>query len=947
MTLRKLLPASLLFLAACAAAPAPVSAPPPTAVSWAFEKSDVPVDPAFRFGRLANGMRYVIRQNATPAGTALVRLEIGSGSLSETESERGYAHFVEHMAFNGSTNQPEGEMVKLLERNGLAFGADTNASTGFEQTLYKLDLPRNDPALLDIALMLMRETASELTMSPAAVEREKGVVLSEMRDRNTYDMRNYIARSQFLTPGARYTNRLPIGTAEAINAATSQTLKAFWSREYVPANATVVVIGDFDAAIVEAAIQRHFASWKPAPLPVEPDPGPVDLGHKDKTEVYIDPALSERLTVARNGPWLGVPDSIAERRRNLLREIGYAIVNRRLERISRGEDPPFRSAGFGTGDIFKVGRTTRLIVDTGDGEWRQGLVAAAREYQRALAFGFSPAEVAEQVSNIRAASRNAAASAATRSNGALFAAVLDLLRDEIVPSTPQSALERLEAFIPQITSDAVMAAMKDEAIPLENPLIRFEGRVAPGGGAEAIRAAWREGADQKLEAEAEQQARLFAYTDFGAPGAIASDAREGRLGIRLVTFANGVRLNLKRTTLQADRVRVSVTVDGGQMLNTPANPLATAMTSSLPVGGLGKHTADELESILAGRSVGLDIDDEGDAFVMDAATTTDDLQLQLQLLAAALTDPGYRPQGESQYRRNIANFFASKDATPQSALANALGGILSDGDPRFTLQPLEDYRALSFAKLKQAIGERLQHGAVEIALVGDFDEDRAIALVAQTFGALPSREPAFRPYDAERARPFTTKRGQRIIRHKGMADQALLRFSWPTRDDSDQTETLQLGLLERVVRIELLDSLREALGKAYSPNASSNLSRVYRGYGSFDIAVSVNVGDVAQTREVIAQTIRSLGDAPVSNDILQRARQPMLEVYDNALKTNEGWMGLVDRAQSEAFRIDRYLTARDKLAAITAAELQAVARRYLTSGAAVEVLALPEGVEAH
>jgi zinc protease len=891
-------------------------------------------------------MRYVIRQNATPAGTAVVRLEIGSGSLSETDAERGYAHFVEHMAFNGSTSVPEGEMVKLLERNGLAFGADTNASTGFEQTLYKLDLPRNDPALLDTALMLMRETASELTMSPEAVERERGVVLSEMRDRNTYDLRNYVARSQFLTPGAHYTSRLPIGTAEAINAATSQSLKAFWSREYVPANAAVVVIGDFDPALVEQAIQRHFASWKPAPLPTEPDPGPVDPASKGRTDIYIDPALSERITIARNGPWLGVPDSIAERRRNLLREIGYAIVNRRLERVSRGDNPPFRSAGFGTGDVFKVGRTTRLIVDTGEGEWRSGLLAATREYRRALAFGFTPAELAEQVSNIRAASRNAAASAATRSNNALFNAVLELLRDEIVPSTPQSSLERLEAFIPAITPDAVMGAMKKNAVLLDDPLIRFEGRLAPNGGAEALRAAWNEASGQKLEAEAEQQTRLFAYTDFGKPGTVAFDQRESRLGIRLVTFANGVRLNLKSTRLQADRVRVSVSVDGGQMLNTAKSPLATAMTATLPVGGLGKHTADELESILAGRSVGFDIDDEGDAFVMDAATTTDDLELQLQLLAAGLTDPGYRPQGESQYRRNIANFFASKDATPQSVLANALGGILSDGDPRFTLQPLEDYRALSFEKLRQSIGDRLQHGAVEIALVGDFDEDHAIALVAKTFGALAPREPAFRPYDAERLRAFTAKRGQRVIRHKGVADQALLRLSWPTRDDSDQTETLQLGLLEKVVRIELLDSLREALGKAYSPSASSNVSRVYKGYGTFDIAVSVNVTDVGQTREVIAQTIRSLAEAPVSNDILQRARQPMLESYDNALKTNEGWMGLVDRAQSEAFRIDRYLTARDKLAAITASDLQALVRRYLTPAGAVEALVLPEGVEA-
>ncbi|WP_295532064.1 insulinase family protein, partial [Novosphingobium sp. Chol11] len=162
-----------LSLAACAAQPARLASAPPPKPDWAFQKSDLPVDPAFRFGRLANGMRFILRRNATPPGTALVRMNIAAGSLDEADNERGFAHFVEHMAFNGSAHVPEGEMVKLLEREGLAFGADTNAQTSFEHTLYLLDLPRADPKLLDTALMIMRETASELTFDPAAVARER------------------------------------------------------------------------------------------------------------------------------------------------------------------------------------------------------------------------------------------------------------------------------------------------------------------------------------------------------------------------------------------------------------------------------------------------------------------------------------------------------------------------------------------------------------------------------------------------------------------------------------------------------------------------------------------------------------------------------------------------------------------------------------------------------
>jgi zinc protease len=911
---------------------------------WGFLQSDIPPEPEYRFNRLPNGLRYIIRRNATPKGTAMVRLEIAAGSLDESPAERGFAHFVEHMAFNGSTNVPEGEMVRLLERNGLAFGADTNASTGFEATTYMLDLPRADPKLLDVALMLMRETASELTITPEAVARERGVILAELRDRNTWQMRNGMNQAKFLHPLALYPDRFPIGVAETINGATADALRAFWRREYVPEHATVIVIGDFDPAVVEKAIVARFGSWQPQPFAEQPGPGPVDTQSAGRTEIYIDPALSERVTASRHGKWVDGPDTAAQRRENLLRQIGYAIVNRRFLRIVRQPDPPFRGAGFGTGDVFRTGRTTNLIVDTIDGRWRRGLIAAGIEYRRALQYGFTAGEVAEQVANIRTSSQDAAASAETRSNGTLMGAVFDLLRNDIVPGSPQGSLQRLEAFIPQITPEAVHEAMKREAVPLKDPLLRFHGRREPQGGAEAIRAAWDEAMRAPLTRGAEIASSGFAYNDFGPPGTVTSDVVEPALGIRQVRFANGVRLNLKKTDIETDKVVVQVSVDGGDMLNTRENPLATQMVSTLPVGGLGKHSQDELQSILAGHTVSAGLSSTPETFVASAHTTPRDLQLQLEVMTAFITDPGYRPEGEIQYRLNINNFFAQQRATPNSALTNAIGGILSDNDPRFTLQPVEAYRKLTFAQLRQDMADRLTHGAIEIGIVGDINEAQAIDFVARAFGALPPREADFRPYTAERTRGFTKNRRPRVIRHTGAPDQALLRLTWPTRDDSDPAESLKLELLERIMRIELTETLREKLGKAYSPGAASTLSRFWRGYGVFGIAASIDVHEVSATRAAIAETVAELRAAPVSDDVLQRARAPMVEAIDNGLKSNGGWMSLVDRAQTEPEEIERYLNARERLQVITAADVQAMALRYLEPGQDVEVLVLPEGV---
>lgn len=934
--------ALLAALAAIVLCPYPAQARDAAEPVWAFEASDVPVDPSFRFGVLDNGMRYILRENATPEGTALVRLHIASGSLDEAESERGLAHFLEHMAFNGSKRIPEGEMIRLLEREGLAFGADTNASTGLEQTVYRLDLPRNEVRLLDTALMLMRETASELLIAPEAVERERGIILAERRDRRSFAYKQIEDQLAFAAPGARFVERLPIGTVEVLENASAQDLRRLYERLYVPGNATLVVVGDFPLELMEERVRHWFASWAARPVPVEPEAGPVDITRSGETDIYIDPALSETVTVSRYGPWQDRPDTVANRQQGLLRSVGYGIINRRLATLARRADAPFRSAAFSTGDLFEEARSTSLVASTADGEWRRGLVAAASEVRRALEFGFSEAEVAEQVARLRASLENAARGADTRTHAALAGLALALVENERIPSTPQSALERFERFAGEITPQSTLAAVLDDAVALDNPLIRFQGRIAPEGGAEALRAAWNEAAFAELSPPDWSESAEFAYQDFGEPGTIVSDTRDERFGFRLVRFANGVRLNLKQTDIRQDRISFRLTLDGGRLLNTPDDPLKTALVSSLPAGGLGEHSQDELVSILAGRSVRFSIGASGDAFRMSGSTTPRDLELQLQLLAAALSDPGYRSEGEERYRRSVAQFFASLDATPGQALNNRIGEILSDGDPRFSLQPREAYEARTFAQLAEDIGDRLSRGAIELALVGDFDEAAAIDAVARTLGALPAREAEFRPREDARMRPFTDRRGTHTITHSGERDQALVRMVWPTTDDSDLAEALRLNLLARVVQIRLQEKLREELGQAYSPSARSSPSRVWRDYGTLSLNVAVEQAQLDAARGAIAELLEALRAGEIDEDIVDRARQPLLESYDNLLKSLGGWLTLADRAQSEAERLDRYFAAPGILQSLTARDITAAAKHYLAPGEAVELLVVPQ-----
>ena len=911
--------------------------------TWPFETSDIPVDPGYVFGKLPNGMRYILRENATPEGTAVVRMRIGSGSLAENEDERGLAHFLEHMAFNGSTNIPEGEMIPLLEREGLAFGADTNASTGFEAITYMLDLPRNDEALLGTAMMLMRETASELTIAPDAVERERGVIIAERRDRAGYAQRAREDGFEFISPEARYTHRLPIGTLEVIENATAEDLRALYERTYVPSNTVLVIVGDFPVAVMEEAVKSYFTDWAAAPSPADPVTGPVDVTRKGESDIFIDPALSESLTLTMLAPYIDEEDTLATRKKGMLRGIARGIIARRLSRIARSANAPFRAARFSEGTIFEDARTNTLTIASEDGKWRPAMLAAVQSVHEAAIHGFTKAEVTEQLANIRTALENRVSGADTRSNGALVRSALGVVSNETVPTTPQFQLELFEGMEGQITPDSVLGAFRERLIAFDEPLIRFQGRKSPEGGVQALRTTFAEAMALPISPVEETATKAFAYSDFGKPGEVILDARDERLGFRYITFANNVRLTLKTTDIREDRVAYRLLLDGGSLMNTSDDPLRTYLIGSFSAGGLGEHSRDELQTILAGRSVGYSASNSAEAFSFTGATTPRDLGLQMQLLTAALTDPGYRPEGIEQFRRGIDNYFETLRSTPFRALGNAAGAILSDGDPRFSLQPREAFFALDFEGLSGAIGDRLQSGAIELSLVGDFDEEEAIKSVAATLGALPAREPEFRVRSEARSRQFTTNRTRHILTHEGEADQALLRIVWPTNDDSDFIEELRLSLLARMVRIELTDRLREELGQAYSPNASSSMSKIYPGYGTFTLTASLDVAEIETAQAAIATMITDLREKPIDPDLIQRARQPMLEAYDNALKSLGGWVQLADRAQSENDRLERWFEGPDTLRGITPGELSAAAKRYLSPDNAVEFLVLPEG----
>lgn len=927
------------------AAPAATAVNPQgeAARAWNFAASDVPVDPSIVFGVLPNGMKYALLKNSTPKDSVVLRMRFDVGSFAEADDQRGLAHFLEHMAFNGSTNVPEGEMIKLLERKGLAFGADTNASTGFDETIYKLDLPGASDDLIDTGLMLMRETGGNLTIDPAAVDRERGIILSERRARDTYQLRSLIDQLDFQMKGMRVADRIPVGTEEVIKTAPAARLRNLYDRYYRPERATLVMVGDFDPAAVEAKIKARFSDWQGrGPAGADPDIGNVDYRRAAAADDFVDPAIQDSVTISAFKPWTLEPDTKAKRARNLAEDVGEAIVGRRLAKIALDEDSPILTGYFSDAAGWKVFDQITIGAIAKEGAWKEALALIEQEQRRALEHGFTEAEVAEQLANRRTAFKNAVAGVTTRRSDGLADSLIAASEGDFVFTRPETSQALFEAAAPSLNAATVTAAFRKRMEGLSPPLARVTTKKPVEGGTGAILASLRASEQVAVAAPAEAANAAFAYDNFGTPGKIVSDERVGDLDIRRIRFANNVMLNIKKTDFQKDRVLFSLRVDGGNLLATREDPTKVALAGSIMLGGLEAHSVDELRSIFAGKTVSPSFGSDTDAFGGSALTSPEDFALQAKLMAAFLTHPGYRADGLALIRRVLPQQYAANDATPAAVLGRDVGGILANDDPRSQTPPLAKLMALDWAQLKPVVADSFAHGAIEIGVVGDIDEAAAIDAIAKTFGALPERRAAFDPRADARIRRFATDRSERTLIHKGPAEQAELRVYWPARDDSDLGEAMRLNLLSRVMQLMLTEELREKLGESYSPGAAASLSDEFPGYGHLFAASNVDYKDLATTRAAIFAIAKELRDTPVDADLLDRARRPLVESMVKARRENAYWLNYVAEAASHADRLDRSRKGIGEVEAATPADLQALARRYLVDDKALVIKAVSD-----
>lgn len=906
---------------------------------WGIASTDVTPDPAIRYGKLPNGMPYAIMRNAMPPGAVTIEMQYRFGSIAEADEERGLAHFLEHMAFNGTTHVPEGEMEARLQREGLAMGADTNALTGFDTTTYIFNLPKADAERMDSALFLLREVASEIKLEPASVDRERAVILSEGRTRGGFILNETTDLLHFQLPLAPYWQRLPIGTEAVINTATAEKLRSLYQRYYRPENATLVVVGDVDPEAVERKVRASFADWQNKASGAPPLPrGRVDWTRPEDFHNLINATRPTMVDYTILRPWQDTPDTLAERRRRTVEALAIAAFNRRLQRLTTQPGTALIGASAVQQQREGTARLTTVKVIAQDGAWKPALTAAEQEIRRAQQYGFTPGEVQTVVEQGRGALHSAAAQAASRTNVSIATAILTAgVTDQFV-TTPAFRAATYDTFVKGLKPGELQTAFRDAwtgSAPLihlttKTPIPRPEVLLAL---AESRKVAVSPPADTKVAA--------FAYDHFGSPGKVVSDQRIAALGVRQLRFGNNVRLTLKKTNFEPGKVRFLVRLGDGELdlpRDKPGLGLMLSVTSA--AGGVGKHSMEDLQEILAGKSVRFGSTVTDDAFVAGGTTAKDDLPLQMKVSAAYLLDPGFRAEAQAKWQSALPMLERELDSQPETVANSRLPAILADGDTRFGVPADADLRSRTFAEAKAALVPLLANAPVDITIVGDFDEATAIGAVGATFGALPPRSTGNEVAADSRRAHFRRDPAPIVLYHDGRPDKAMIQIAWPTTDDSNFEDVVGMILLKDVLDLMLMQSIRVQLGDTYAPSVRSVMSSVFPGFGYLSAGAIVAPDKADEVGAAIQRVAAQLRSEPVSEDLLARARNPELAKADRGLQDNGYWLAALADTQRDPARLDRIQGLRTALERVTASDIQQLAQKYLQPAASRKALIL-------
>lgn len=911
---------------------------------WPEISSDLAPDPALHRGALPNGLRYAVLPNAEPRDRVSLRFVVRVGSLHEREDERGLAHFLEHMAFRGTKNHPNGSLTNELQKLGIALGPDSTAFTLPNYTIYHLELPDTRETTLRRGLEVFRAYAEDIVFEPNSIERERGVILAELATRDTPQDRAARATYRMLWPTSGHVARPPIGTPENIRSFTREQFVSFYDAWYRPERMAVVAVGAIEPVAVERLVTEIFASLEPrAPARPETLSATPENASSPTVIVFPDPGLiGANCSILHPFADPIAPDTRERRIQKLHRALAFAMFQRRVARLAADDRAGFVSPYAHVTSPLPGWSVAGFGVSGTIANWKEFITQIEREHRRAMLHGFTAAELAAVKPSFVKAYADAVRTRPTQPSWSLAGEIVSSLVHGVVFATPatfQSDLgESLAAATPAACNKAFRNAWSNRA-PHVFVATHPQFQVDP----QTIAAAFNASREAPIDAPDEFALPDFAYSDFGPSSAPVHTQSVPDLGIEQARFANGVRLNFKSTDFEADTVRVYVKIGDGRRSQPAHQPGLNYLAGLLvPHGGLRRHTFQELRDLSAARSVGVSFFVDEDSLGFAASCSRADLLFSLQVIAAHLLDSAYRPEAMREINAQFGSMYSSLAASPGGPISASAERNLAGGDARFGVPTPEELAQRTPDEVAAWLEPQFKHGAIELGIVGDTTWEEASAAVSQTLATLATREERRRLPRETVALARPRKNGW-VFTTPTQLQQVALAWVCPISDDlADISLERRCRLLSELLGERVRVRLREELGATYNSAAQLVLHEGFANLDYFYLYAEVSPTHAREAADVMRQEIAALRKGRFSEEEFQRVRTPFLRQRQDDLRTNTYWGYTVLRdAQENPVRL---VAARDRAtdtASITRRDLQKLARRHLHPKKTHEFVAYP------
>ena len=923
-----------------AAAPRQAAVSPQTAAL----SQAIPIDPEVSVGTLPNGVRYYVRPDQKPEKRAELRLVVKAGSILEDDDQQGLAHFVEHMAFNGTKHFPRQDITAFMQSLGMRFGAHVNAYTSFDETVYMLTVPSERPEVLDRALLVLEDWAQSVTFEPAEIDKERGVIMEEWRGRLGAGSRLTDKLFPTLLQNSRYADRVPIGKPDILQSFAPARLRQFYTDWYRPDLMAVVAVGDFDRSAVEKMVVSHFSSIASPPNPRRrpiydlPDrPGTVFAIVTDKEVTRTTVEMNAMLPAREQG-------SVGVYRDKIVDRLFETMLSARLSDLAQKPDAPFLMAGADR-SIFlaRTREQTSLIALVKEDGIERGLSAILPELERVSRFGFTAPELDRQrQATLRAYERIVTEKPNRESDDRAAEFIRNFLENETLPTIEwELALQR--RFLTTMTLAEVNGRAK-EWFPDRNRLLVVTAPEKPGlvlPDQARLAAVLKAAPAQPLTAYADAVASQPLLDTTPRPGSIARTATKPAVGITEWTLSNGVKVVLKPTPFKEDEILFSATSPGGTSLAADADyiPASTAV-QAITAGGVGKLSAIELRKVMTDKSAMAEPTigelEEG----LHGESSKRDLEAMFQLIYLAFTQPRPDPAAFTVQATQARAMLANQSAVPEWAFLETLNAALSQNHPRRRLPTAETVSQWNLDTSLKFYKDRFADASdFTFVFVSSFEPEGIRPLVERYLATLPSIGRKENGRDVGVRAPMGVV--ERTV-EKGTEpkSQTALVFTGPFEYTQEQRTAIRA--MAQVLQGNLMDSIREELGGTYSISTVPNYSRWPRPEYSVSIAFGA---DPARVNGLVARVFEEIEKLKANGPGPQQVRELKLALqreFETSSRANRFLLSQIAAKYQYGEDVESLWDAPKYYEKLDVAAIQAAARKYLDTSRYVRVTLLPE-----